>query len=95
MCGIVGWVTNNKQVDKVVFSEMLSTLNHRGPDDGDVFYSNENKIAFGHRRLSFLDLSEAGRQPFHSSDGSITITFNGEIYNYLELKEQLNGQYPF
>lgn len=95
MCGIVGWVTNKKQVDKAVFSAMLSTLNHRGPDDGDVFYSNENKIAFGHRRLSFIDLSDAGRQPFHSSDGSVTITFNGEIYNYLELKEQLNEYYPF
>jgi asparagine synthase (glutamine-hydrolysing) len=66
---------------------MAGILYHRGPDDSD-FYC-DGPIALAHRRLSIIDLSEAGRQPMHSADGSLVIVYNGEIYNYLELREEL------
>lgn len=66
---------------------MLSTLQHRGPDGEGVFISPDRKIALGHKRLSFIDLSDNGKQPFINSNNKIVLTFNGEIYNYLELKK--------
>ncbi len=87
MCGICGIINNN---DKVVDKEKLKIINdlisHRGPDD-EGFYYNRN-FAFGHRRLSILDLSSDGHQPMHYLD-RYTITYNGEVYNYLEIKEEL------
>ncbi len=95
MCGIVGYIDTQNQVDKTMFAQMVNTLQHRGPDDSGVFFSDDNHIALGHRRLSFLDLSTAGKQPLSNSTQTIWITFNGEIYNYLELKEQLSSHYTF
>ncbi len=89
MCGIVGWV--NAPADKIVLQKMADTISHRGPDGAGFSFldlSNENVAAFGHRRLSIIDLS-GGDQPMTSHDGRFTIIFNGEIYNYLELQAEL------
>lgn len=92
MCGIAlgcgqGW--NRRQLE-----DMVSLQNHRGPDDRGLYIDEKNKIGFGHSRLSIIDLSNAGHQPMNSADGSLWIVFNGEIYNYLELRSELSS-YPF
>jgi asparagine synthase (glutamine-hydrolysing) len=69
---------------------MTASLTHRGPDDGGVEYFPNNDLALGHRRLSIIDLSPRGRQPMSNETGSLRISFNGEIYNYLELKASLD-----
>ncbi|MFZ5553379.1 MAG: asparagine synthase (glutamine-hydrolyzing), partial [Bacteroidota bacterium] len=88
MCGINGIFGLEKISDPVsVIGKMNAALAHRGPDADGYFVSGN--IAFGHRRLSIIDLSDAGNQPFHSPDKRYTIIFNGEIYNYRELKNEL------
>lgn len=86
MCGIAGIYQNNfGPVDELLLKGMLHTLAHRGPDDSGI-YVHKN-IGLGHRRLSIIDLSEAGHQPMHYKD--LVIIYNGEIYNYLEIREKL------
>ena len=89
MCGINGIITqqHSKEQSKQFVLKMNDLLKHRGPDHGDI-YQHEN-ITLGHRRLSIIDLSEAGNQPFYSYDKKQVIVFNGEIYNYKELKLEL------
>jgi asparagine synthase (glutamine-hydrolysing) len=89
MCGIVGIYNykSDSQVDSEKLVRMRDIMSHRGPD-GFGIYINGN-IGLAHRRLSILDLSENGSQPFKSSDGRYVITFNGEIFNYLELRPEL------
>lgn len=89
MCGICGLVG---QADNEKISSMLRTIAHRGPDDFGIYVSETaggETIALGHRRLSIIDLSAAGHQPMSSIDGHIWLTFNGEIYNYLDLRQDL------
>ena len=89
MCGIAGQISFRKPVDEENIIAMNDAIRHRGPD-GDGVYLNESKtVGLGHRRLSFLDLTVAGKQPMTNEDGSLWITYNGEIYNYLELREEL------
>lgn len=89
MCGIAGQVKFKGVINEGNISAMDEAIKHRGPD-GSGLYMNESKTAaLGHRRLSFLDLSEAGKQPMTQEDGSMWVTFNGEIYNYLELRLEL------
>lgn len=95
MCGIVGIIDTVKQIDQAMISLMVNSLHHRGPDDSGLFVSHDSQLALGHRRLSFLDLSSAGKQPLKSSIQNSWITFNGEIYNYLELKAELTPHYVF
>jgi asparagine synthase (glutamine-hydrolysing) len=83
MCGIGGF--NWEDQDKI--RKMMAVMAHRGPD-GEGFYSDES-ISLGHRRLSIIDLSSAGAQPMKNPDGTIWIVYNGEVYNYVELKEEL------
>ncbi len=90
MCGIAGILGHGTESQKV--KTMTDVLAHRGPDGEGIWAAKE--CIFGHRRLSIIDLSEAGRQPMVSHDGRLVITFNGEIYNYKELREELAG-YPF
>ena len=71
---------------------MTKTLSHRGPDDGGVWLSGETGIAFGQRRLAIIDLSPMGHQPMVSANGRYTITFNGEIYNFRELRAELESR---
>jgi asparagine synthase (glutamine-hydrolysing) len=89
MCGIVGHIKISGEIDHAVFDRMRDALAHRGPDDADSQFLNEGRIALGHRRLSFLDLSPAGRQPMSNEDDTIWIVLNGEIYNYIELRDIL------
>jgi len=87
MCGISGIINHsNTVVSEKEISDMNHLIYHRGPD-GDGFYFGDN-FAFGHRRLAILDLTTDGRQPMKYKEDYV-ITFNGEIYNYLEIKEIL------
>ena len=86
MCGIAGFNWADQQLIEV----MKSTLVHRGPDAEGTYVAPG--ISLGHRRLSILDLSESGRQPLSNEDGSVWITFNGEIYNHPELRARLQGK---
>ena len=88
MCGIIGQYSR-KFVDKNNFIKMRDSLSHRGPDDAGVIFLENGKLAFGHRRLSIIDLSHRGRQPMHSEDNKIWLVVNGEIYNYKSLKKEL------
>lgn len=91
MCGIAGYIDYNKRSDKSVLSRMADALLHRGPDDSgyETFEHPQAQIGFGFRRLSIIDLSQQGHQPMQNDDGSLAIIFNGEIYNYLELRKEL------
>jgi asparagine synthase (glutamine-hydrolysing) len=84
MCGITGTVRIG---DRGLVEQMTDLIFYRGPDDHGVYEDGE--VCLGHRRLSILDLSEAGHQPMQTDDGQLVITFNGEIYNYLELRGDL------
>jgi asparagine synthase (glutamine-hydrolysing) len=92
MCGIAGIISPNKlKVQEHSLKSMADTLAHRGPD-GEGFWINENRnVGLAHRRLSILDLSEAAAQPMHFAD-RYTIVYNGEIYNFKELKDNLQNQ---
>ena len=90
MCGIFGHV--GKDVNALDVPALLKSLRHRGPDGEGV--KEFSKALLVHTRLSIIDLSEAGSQPMCNGDGNVWITFNGEIYNYPELKSELSG-YPF
>jgi asparagine synthase (glutamine-hydrolysing) len=91
MCRIAGIISNKLQAGQIreQVSIMCAVLKHGGPDDEGIFFDEKVNIAFGHRRLSIIDLSKKGHQPMADLQQKAWITFNGEIYNYLELKEQL------
>lgn len=92
MCGIVGFLSKNLGADSVEnVLRMACAIAHRGPDDFGEWVDVEAGVAFGHRRLSILDLSPSGHQPMISSSGRYVIVFNGEIYNHLELRTRLNS----
>ena len=93
MCGISGILGSNPK-NSLIIQLMLEAQKHRGPDHTGVFY-DEDYIALGHNRLSIIDLSEHANQPFKDVSGRYIIVFNGEIYNYLELKATLKNDYPF
>jgi asparagine synthase (glutamine-hydrolysing) len=89
MCGIAGIISKSNQVQIQELKAMTDIIYHRGPD-GDGHWINEiGNVGFGHRRLSIIDLSNHASQPMHFGNGRFTITFNGEIYNYLELRQDL------
>ncbi len=90
MCGIAGILSfSGEKVDTASLRKMTDAIQHRGPDGEGHWLNSESNIGFGHRRLSIIDLSSNASQPMHYADGRFTITFNGEIYNYIELKLQL------
>lgn len=94
MCGICGIINFNHQpVDSAVVKAMMQKMKHRGPDDEGFFI--EKNIGLGHVRLSIIDLTSAGHQPMISDDDRYVITYNGEIYNYLELKQELKNDFTF
>ena len=92
MCGICGVVQFGAPADTATVQAMTNALAHRGPDGDGFFFADE--VAFGHRRLSVIDLSHAGDQPFASEDGTLQLIHNGEIYNYRELRAELAGADP-
>lgn len=91
MCGIAGMVGSRSQ--KSVVGEMCESFAHRGPDNTGL-WEDSNYCVLGHKRLSIIDLSSDGNQPFLSRSGRYSLVFNGEIYNYIELKKELGGM-PF
>lgn len=94
MCGWTGfWEVNRKPGSNLrkLVREMADTLAHRGPDDVDVWTDEEAGLALGFRRLAIVDLSPEGRQPMHSRSGQYTIVFNGEVYNFGDLRQQLES----
>jgi asparagine synthase (glutamine-hydrolysing) len=86
MCGICGLAG---RVDRDALSRMTASLAHRGPDDEGVFVDEPAGVALGHRRLAIIDLSPAGHQPMANDDGTLVLVFNGEIYNFRELRQDL------
>lgn len=95
MCGIAGyWSDNQKQfpADPVLGREMASRLERRGPDGESVWVNSEASIVLSHRRLSIIDLTETGTQPMKSESGRFVISFNGEIYNHLDLRKQVENE---
>lgn len=91
MCGIAGILSysGRAKIEEPLIRRMCFELKHRGPDDEGVYIGPEANIGLGHRRLSIIDLSSAGHQPMHNEDKSIWIVLNGEIYNYKELRQEL------
>ncbi len=89
MCGFVGFANSslNRDDNIKIVNEMMDTIKHRGPDSGDCY--SDNQITLGFRRLSIIDLSAEGSQPMYNEDKSCVLVFNGEIYNYQELKTEL------
>ena len=96
MCGIAGIISSQGNINVTDIRPMTDAIQHRGPDGEGIFINNDGNVGLGHRRLSIIDLSNAGAQPMASKDNRYNIIFNGEIYNYIELKEiQLKKGYQF
>ena len=89
MCGITGF----NWEDRNLIKRMNQILEHRGPD-GSGFFTDKG-ITLGHTRLAIIDLSQRGKQPMSNEDGSIWITYNGEIYNYKEIRNKLEKNHQF
>lgn len=90
MCGIAGYIhTDGTPASHAVVKQMLKAIAHRGPDGSGVWIQDD--LGFGHARLAIIDLSDGGRQPMQTACGRYTITYNGEIYNYLALKTELRA----
>ncbi len=96
MCGISGFISK-KRISEDTLRAMNDTMYHRGPDDDgvEIYKVGDYGVGFAQRRLSIQDLSELGHQPMHSQDGRLSIVYNGEIYNFLDIKEELKGEYSF
>ncbi len=93
MCGIAGFLAfGEDRPGKELLERMGATMAHRGPDASGTWLSPDGRVGFSHRRLSILDLSEAGSQPMTGSDGAAVISYNGEVYNYREIREELKGK---
>lgn len=95
MCGIAGVFNSDKSNPPIQKTELLlirDAMISRGPDSSGLWISKNKTIGFAHRRLSIIDLSEAGAQPMHTRNGFYSIVFNGEIYNYRELRERLKSK---
>jgi len=89
VCGIAGFSWKDEKLLKI----MTDTLSHRGPDQYGYFV--DSHVSLGHRRLSIIDLSEKGKQPMHTKDNEIAIVFNGEIYNFQDLRKDLENEFSF
>ena len=89
MCGIVGRVAASPVEDRSGLCDARETLRHRGPDDAGVWWSADGLVGLAHRRLAIIDLSPAGHQPMADHAGELVVVFNGEIYNYLDLRHEL------
>lgn len=94
MCGIAGLFGFSRALDPAEATRaMTDAILHRGPDASDQWIDDNAQIAFGHRRLSIIDLTEAGLQPMHSHDGRLAMVFNGEFYNFADLRARLESRH--
>ena len=95
MCGICGFVSRGRLLGdselRAIVTRMTRTLHHRGPDGSGVWTDMKAGLALGHARLAILDLSDAGAQPMVSEGGRYVITYNGEVYNFPELRQDLES----
>jgi asparagine synthase (glutamine-hydrolysing) len=95
MCGITGFLTNdgvNREVHESTLQRMTDALRHRGPDAQGSWHSADGFVHLGHRRLSIVDLTSTGAQPMCTTDARFTLVFNGEIYNFMELRVELQHE---
>jgi len=94
MCGIAGILgtSDGFAVDEELVTTMREVIHHRGPDDGGSWHSPEDRVAFAHRRLSIIDLRPTGHQPMSNEDGTVWITFGGEIYNHMDIRPELEAK---
>jgi len=93
MCGIVGIVSRDgSRVNPEQLARMRDRMRHRGPDDEGIWSAPSSEVVLGHRRLSIIDLSPAGRAPMGNEDDTVQVTFNGEIYNHAELRRDLTDR---
>jgi asparagine synthase (glutamine-hydrolysing) len=88
MCGIIG-IVSNEEVNKEILIQCRDVLAHRGPDDSGIYISPDRKVGLGHTRLSIIDLSLAAHQPISNENEKIWAVYNGEIYNFLEIRKEL------
>src|SRR5688572_8610547 len=86
MCGIAGFQSQKVKDRKITIGKMMNVIKHRGPDDEGIFAIDD--VTFGHKRLSIIDVAH-GKQPMSTHDGRYTVVYNGEVYNYLELRQEL------
>jgi asparagine synthase (glutamine-hydrolysing) len=90
MCGINGvFARDGRPLDPEPVVRMRDGMRHRGPDDDGLWSSQRGDVLLGHRRLAIIDLSPAGRAPMGNEDGSVQVTYNGEIYNHVALRQDL------
>src|SRR2546430_2305863 len=92
MCGIVGIASHKSLADRSWLGMGRDSMRHRGPDDAGEWWASDGRVGLGHRRLSIVDLSSAGHQPMQDHAGDLCITFNGEIYNFQELRAELEAK---
>src|SRR5689334_18210596 len=95
MCGFAGfvvWDGSDPAESRRALCAMVRTIRHRGPDDEGVWHSQDGVVGLGFRRLAILDLSPTGHQPMLSKTGRFAIVFNGEVYNHMELRDDLRGR---
>src|SRR5712692_4406025 len=92
MCGIVGLASRVPIARPDLLVAMRDTMRHRGPDDAGVWWSPDRRVGLAQRRLAIIDLSPGGHQPMTDASGQLWITFNGEIYNYQELRRELQAR---
>ncbi len=92
MCGISGYISNHNKISKEDFIKATNAMNHRGPDAEGYYENEQHSLLLGHKRLSIIDLSPASNQPFFSNCGRYVMVYNGELYNFKEIKQQLQLQ---
>src|SRR5262244_1175335 len=91
MCGIVAIASREPLVDDGYLEAMRDTLRHRGPDDAGTWWSPDRRVGLAERRLAIIDLSPGGHQPMSDHTGELWITYNGEVYNYRILRDELES----
>ena len=92
MCGIVGIASRHPVTDREWLSIGCAAMAHRGPDDSGSWWSSNGNVGLAHRRLAIIDLSPGGHQPMHDEANHLSIVFNGEIYNYVDLRDILKAK---
>lgn len=92
MCGIAGYISLESGITESQLKAATTSMSHRGPDASGYYFSDEKHVGFGHRRLSVLDLSDVAGQPMVSADGRYVMVYNGEVYNFHELKQELSDK---